>query len=401
MQPYSQDLRDRVFRALERGGWSHGDRATVQGGKTGARKRGARRVGRLPQRRCGSYAAFAFFAGFGCAFASTFVDGSSESLAFSFAANSCFTLRATASVSTLYAWAAALSTFPPSDCDRAGSRITISTVRRLSKPSSAWRTKAVSSLPTDSLSLAQILRLRATMTSLRSSSKGNPFCLGLAFALGRHCLIFFFFVVLYVSLCDELHLSIAAEFLVYQLRNIGVVVNHNHYWQYLCEDGAMKRQLRSLAFALCLLFATLPVFAAKDVAVPATCTPQVNQGLADLIASNTKKDVDNIMICGVATQKSRLQPGGSHGNHHVTTLSVQLPNGNNVNVQVVTNDDLDGVVIFAAQAQVFAYGQGYLTHGLWAAGVHDVHCSTHPSADNGWIYAAGVKTPKSCPNSAR
>jgi len=38
------------------------------------------------------------------------------SLAFSFAANSCFTLRAMASVSTLYVWAAARRTLPPSDC---------------------------------------------------------------------------------------------------------------------------------------------------------------------------------------------------------------------------------------------------------------------------------------------
>jgi hypothetical protein len=47
---------------------------------------------------------------------------------------------------------------------------------------------------------------------------------------------------------------------------------------------------------------------------------------------------------------------------------------------------------------VFAYGQGYVTHGRWAAGVHDVHCSTHAGADNGWVVVAGVKTPNSCPN---
>jgi hypothetical protein len=85
-----------------------------------------------------------------------------------------------------------------------------------------------------------------------------------------------------------------------------------------------------------------------------------------------------------------------HGSHHVTTISVQLPNGQNVKVQVVTNDDLDGVVTVSPNDQVDAYGQGYLTHGLSVAGVHDVHCSTHPGADNGWIVVAGVKTPSSC-----
>jgi hypothetical protein len=137
-------------------------------------------------------------------------------------------------------------------------------------------------------------------------------------------------------------------------------------------------------------------FAANDVPVPAVCTPEVNQGLGSLIASHTTRDVDNIMVCGVAKQKSRVQRGGTHGSHHVTTLAVQLPNGQSVDVQVVTNDDLDGVVTASPNDQVFAYGQGYLAHGLWVAGVHDVHCSTHPGADNGWVVVAGVKTPSSC-----
>ena len=104
------------------------------------------------------------------------------------------------------------------------------------------------------------------------------------------------------------------------------------------------------------------------------------------------------MVCGVATQKSRFQQGGRHGSHHVATIAVQLPNGQAVNVQVVSNDDLDGVVTASANDQVFAYGQGYIAHGLWAAGIHDVHCSTHPTADNGWVVVAGRKTPSACPN---
>lgn len=159
----------------------------------------------------------------------------------------------------------------------------------------------------------------------------------------------------------------------------------------------MKWQNRLGLLGLSYLLAVPVLLAAKDVAVPASCTPQVNQALADLITSKTTQNVDNIMVCGVATAKSRLQGGGRHGSHHVTTLAVQLPAGNQVNVQVVSNDTLDGVVIVPAQAQVFAYGQGYVSHGLWAAGVHDVHCATHPGADNGWIFTGGVKIPASCP----
>ena len=151
--------------------------------------------------------------------------------------------------------------------------------------------------------------------------------------------------------------------------------------------------LITLSLFVCATFA----FAAPDVPVPTACTPQVNQGLQALIASHTTKDVDNIMVCGIATGKSRLQGARQHGTHHVTTLAVHLPNGQQVNVQVVTNDDLDGVVIAQANDQVYAFGQGYVTHGLWVAGVHDVHCSTHPGADNGWVVVAGKKTPTSCP----
>lgn len=107
------------------------------------------------------------------------------------------------------------------------------------------------------------------------------------------------------------------------------------------------------------------------------------------------------MVCGVATEKTRLQSGGHHGPHHITTISVQLPGGRTVNVQVVANDALDGIVTAKQGDPVFAYGQGYLTHGPWVAGIHEVHCSTHPGADNGWVVVAGVKTPKSCPSTTR
>lgn len=134
---------------------------------------------------------------------------------------------------------------------------------------------------------------------------------------------------------------------------------------------------------LVLVFAARPAVAARDVPVPSRCTAQVNQRIADLIASGTRRDVDNIMVCGTAIEGTRVHRGGPHGSHHIATIAALLPNGQTVNVQVVTNDDLDGVVMAQPNDPVFAYGQAYHSHGFWAAGIHDVHCSTHPGADNG------------------
>ncbi len=151
------------------------------------------------------------------------------------------------------------------------------------------------------------------------------------------------------------------------------------------------------AVFLCAVFAATTLFAQRNVPVPATCAPQVNQRLAEIVASQTRRDIDNVMVCGVATRRTRLQAGGRHGDHHITSIAVHLPDGQMVNVQVVTNDDLDGIVVARPNDPVFAYGQAYVAHGPWAAGVHDVHCSTHPGADNGWVVVAGVRTPRSCP----
>lgn len=159
----------------------------------------------------------------------------------------------------------------------------------------------------------------------------------------------------------------------------------------------MRNALRFAALFLCAAIQLPLAHAAKDVPVPSSCTPDVNRGLQELIRSGTRRDVDNVMVCGVATAHSRVNRGGRHGSHHIIPLAVQLPNDGQVQVQVVINDDLDGPVTARRDDAVFAYGQGYLAHGPFAAGVHDVHCSTHRGADNGWVVVAGVKTPASCP----
>jgi len=133
----------------------------------------------------------------------------------------------------------------------------------------------------------------------------------------------------------------------------------------------------------------------RDVPVPALCTPAVNQKLEQMVRDQPKGYVENVMVCGVA-QKTTVNHGGRHGSHHIIALSVQLPDDGPAKIQIAINDALDGAVTARAGDSVFAYGQGYVTGGAWVAGVHDVHCSTHPAADNGWIVVNGVKTPASC-----
>lgn len=155
------------------------------------------------------------------------------------------------------------------------------------------------------------------------------------------------------------------------------------------------KQILGPAFLLC--FALGSATAQRDVAVPAACTPAVNQNLAGLLASQTTHSVDNVMVCGVTVSSSRTQRGGRHGDHEILPLRVTMPSGNVQLVEVVVNDDLDGKITAPANAQIFAYGQAFFPNrGHFVAGIHDVHCSTHRGADNGWVVVNGTKSPSSC-----
>ncbi|MFL6427422.1 MAG: hypothetical protein ACJ71S_04200 [Acidobacteriaceae bacterium] len=134
------------------------------------------------------------------------------------------------------------------------------------------------------------------------------------------------------------------------------------------------------------------------MSVPQSCTPDVNQKLAGLLAQQTQENVDNVMVCGTTISPSRTQRGGAHGSHQILPLVVNLPGAGSKLVEVVTNDDLDGVVTARKGAQVFAYGQAFFDQGSrLVAGIHDVHCATHRTADNGWVVVDGQKSPTSCP----
>jgi hypothetical protein len=135
----------------------------------------------------------------------------------------------------------------------------------------------------------------------------------------------------------------------------------------------------------------------RDVAVPQSCTPEVNQKLAERLTQQTQDSVDNVMVCGTTVSPSRTQRGGEHGSHEVLPLLVNLPGVGFKLVEVVTNDELDGVVRAPKGAQVYAYGQAFFpTRSQFVAGIHDVHCATHKTADNGWVVVNGQKSPASC-----
>ena len=143
-------------------------------------------------------------------------------------------------------------------------------------------------------------------------------------------------------------------------------------------------------------------FAAPDVPVPTSCTASVNQHLADLLAAGTHTNTDNVMVCGSEVRNSRTQAGGPHGDHQILALKVEVPNGKPISVEVVSNDDLDGKVTAKTGDTVYAYGQAFfLRRGAYVAGVHDVHCSTHRGADNGWVVVNTTKYPTSCTSSRR
>ena len=158
-----------------------------------------------------------------------------------------------------------------------------------------------------------------------------------------------------------------------------------------------------ILFTLSLLLASLCFAAhrraAHDVPVPASCTPEINQKLANLLQAGTQAPVDNVMVCGITISPSRPQRGGSHGTHEILPLTVVFPGGATKLVEVVTNDALDGKITAPAKAAVFAYGQAFFDNtGHFVAGIHDVHCSTHRGADNGWVVVNGTKYPASCPS---
>jgi hypothetical protein len=159
----------------------------------------------------------------------------------------------------------------------------------------------------------------------------------------------------------------------------------------------VRSAMRIVRLAASIVVLASTGFAATDVPVPATCTPQVNAVLADLIQSDHTGSVDNVMVCGVTVSASRTQHGGPHGDHQIFPLRVTTPGGDVRLVEVVSNDDLDGRVTAGPNTPVFAYGQAFFpSKGRFAAGIHDVHCATHHGANNGWIVVNGDKHPTTC-----
>jgi hypothetical protein len=159
----------------------------------------------------------------------------------------------------------------------------------------------------------------------------------------------------------------------------------------MTRAGAVSNRVR-VRLGFVVLAAALLVLGAcsraADVAVPTSCSGATNQKIGALIAQRYDGEVDNVMVCGTTFASSRPQRAGPHGGHQLLPLRIPLPDGSSALVEVVTNDNLDGVVTAPRGAHVAAYGQYYLTTARqrpFVAGIHDTHCATHRGADNGWI----------------
>jgi hypothetical protein len=166
-----------------------------------------------------------------------------------------------------------------------------------------------------------------------------------------------------------------------------------------------RRSVATFAVAVSLAFAragALPAGAAPDVPVPAHCNITVNAQLAELVTDGYPRERDNVMVCGTVTRDTYYQASrGRAGSHHVTAVEAPVATGGSLLVQIVTNDDLDGVITAHAGDHIAAFGQFYQTterQRPYAAGLHDTHCSTHRGADNGWVWINGNRWPKgACP----
>ncbi len=127
---------------------------------------------------------------------------------------------------------------------------------------------------------------------------------------------------------------------------------------------------------------------------PSTCTPDVNAGLAALIAQDAARPIDGVMLCGTTFGPSRPIGGGPHGGHALIPVRVALPGGSTALVEVVTNDALDGVVTAPRGAAVAALGQYYRTTAgqrPFVAGIHETHCATHRGGADGWVTVDGKR----------
>jgi len=156
-----------------------------------------------------------------------------------------------------------------------------------------------------------------------------------------------------------------------------------------------------------LLAATTAASAATKP-VPAQCTASVNSAYAAFVAAHAGGEAhqDNLMVCGRSLGPAYTQRAGRSGNtHHVLILSIPTANGSqtgqSMNVEVDTNDTLDGIVTANPGEQVYVYGQAYIDPGTHrrfgfttTAGIHEPHCATHRGADDGWIVIAGHKYPE-------
>jgi hypothetical protein len=137
---------------------------------------------------------------------------------------------------------------------------------------------------------------------------------------------------------------------------------------------------------------------AKEMPVPALCTPEINAVLADLVAGHGPDQAYNIMVCGIVTEDTTLgQAVDRTPSHHQTIVAAPVANGPPLFIKIITNDRRDGVVRAKKGDHVEAFGWYFKAAG-WerpAVGViNNTFCAIHGDLYNGWVVVNGIRWPR-------
>jgi len=160
----------------------------------------------------------------------------------------------------------------------------------------------------------------------------------------------------------------------------------------------MLRILTVAVSIVAVMVPTAPVLAAKDMPVPALCTPEVNAVLADLIAHGPDQAY-NIMVCGIVSEATTLDPAVDRSfSRHQTVVAAPVASGPPILIKILTNDRRDGIVLAKKGDHVAAFGW-YFKTAAWerpaVGGINNTFCAIHADLYNGWIAVNGIRWPRS------
>ena len=151
-----------------------------------------------------------------------------------------------------------------------------------------------------------------------------------------------------------------------------------------------------LLFLAVILIAADTTPRAKDVPVPATCTPEVNAVLTDIVRHGSSRQVYNVMVCGTAAAPTAyFVSQDAQGYRHATEIAAPLTDGTTARIKVLTNDRRDGVVLAKTGDRIIVFGwynQPYPWEHVDGV-INNAFCAIHPDLYNGWVVVNGKRWP--------